>query len=129
MGKKYLFLLNLPEQRDLAEKVTDKFMQKSFCVESEPVLIMIGDKNSVNENYFIWTRRKIYCYACYIQIACKNLYHYIPCNLYFYSSTNSKNIRNFLLKYLHVFFRHMICTLLVANSLQVALNQYHFYRA
>ena len=72
MGKKYLFLLNLPEQRDLAEKVTDKFMQKSFCVESEPVLIMIGDKNSVNENYFAWTRRKIYCYACYIQIVYKN---------------------------------------------------------
>lgn len=72
MGKKYLLWLNLPESRDLLEKIIEKFMQKAFCVKPAPVLVLFSEKTSDNSDYARWTRRKNYGNTCDIQFFTKN---------------------------------------------------------
>ena len=66
MGKNYLFLLNLNDQRELAEKITESFIQKAFLTEA--TLFILADNNRNNYNFFIWTCRKVYLKTCNIRI-------------------------------------------------------------
>lgn len=96
MGKNYLFMLDLTNRRELAEKITGLFMKKAFLADA--TLFILADNNRNNYNFFVWTRRKVYSKTCDIQIIYtdQNDIEKIFAQMDFFISTGDSAEENFL---------------------------------